>query len=80
MGYISNGKYIEITEHDNGPFDREFAQELARLFKDKTGMGFKQSRFMLLSSQMQNDMVHEANVIIQKNRRKRIEVHRQKWP
>ena len=70
MGYISNGKYIEITEHTIS-FDYEFAQELARLFKDKTGMEFKQSRFMLLSSQMQNDMVHEASVIIQKNRKNR---------
>ena len=69
MGYISNGKYIEITEHDNGPFDREFAQELARLFKDKTGMEFKQSRFMLLSSQTQNDLVRNASIGVQRRRR-----------
>ena len=73
MGYISNGKYIEITEHGNGPFDREFAQELARLFKDKTGMEFKQSRFMLLPSQTQNDLVREASIAIQRKRRQ------QKW-
>ena len=69
MGYIKDGKYIEITEHANKPFDRGFAQELARLFKDKTGMEFKQSRFMLLSSQTQNNLVKDASIGVQRRRR-----------
>ena len=66
--YISDGKYIEITEHTTS-FDYEFAQELARLFKDKTGMEFKQSRFMLLSSQTQNNLVKDASIGVQRRRR-----------
>lgn len=68
MGYLSDGKYIEITEHDK-PIDREFARELAELFRQKTGMEFKQSRFMLLPSQMQNDLVREAGIAVQRRRR-----------
>ena len=71
MGYISNGKYIEITEYGDKPFDRKFVQELAGQFKRKTGMEFRQSRFMLLSSQMQNDLVREASIIVQRKRRAR---------
>lgn len=71
MGYYSDGHWIEITEHDNKPFDREFAQELAELFWRKTGMEFKQSRFNLLPSQMQNDLVRDASIIVQDKRRRR---------
>ena len=67
--YISNGKYIEITEHTI-PFDHEFAQELARLFKDKIGMEFKQSRFILLPSRTQNNLVRDASIEVQRKRRK----------
>ena len=69
-GYISNGKYIEIKSNEL-PFDREFAHELAELFKRRTGMVFKQSRFMLLSSQMQNDLVREASIMVQNKRKRR---------
>lgn len=70
MGYIRDGEYIEITEHDNKPFDRMFASKLAELFKQKTGMEFKQSRFLLLPSQTQNDLVRDASMEVQKKRRK----------
>lgn len=74
MPYLSNGKLTSIYSKDDLPFDREFAHELAEVFRRYTGMEFKQSRFTLLPSETQNDLVHQAAVNVQDNRKRRKQV------
>ena len=69
MGYLSDGKLISMRSNEIS-LDREYAKELAKVFKQRTGMDFKQNRFTLLPSQVQNDYIHEAWVSIQARRRR----------
>lgn len=71
MSYLSNGKLTSIHSKDELSFDREFAHELAEVFKRHTGMEFRQSRFTLLPSETQNDLVHQAAVSVQNKRKRR---------
>ena len=71
MGYILDGKFTQTEQHDNLRIDRELAFELAEAFKRKTGMEFRQSRFMLLTSEEQNNLVRVAGIAAQTKRRRR---------
>jgi len=71
-GYVKDGQYVEVKDRFGElPFDHELAIELAELFKRRTGMTFKQSRFLLLPSQTQNDLIRDASIAVQNKRKRR---------
>ena len=71
MGYLSDGRFV-TTSTNITRIELEIMEEMKKVYKRRFGREFTESGFNQLSSQEQNDIIHEAGVRIQDRRKGRL--------
>jgi hypothetical protein len=70
LGYLRDGKYTTIHNTDT-MIEREIMEEIKQMYRRRFGWRFTEDRFNALSSQEQNDVIHQAGLKVQARRKSR---------
>ena len=70
MGYIVDGRYITTSSMETR-IEKEIMEEIRLVFQKRKGWRFTEYRFNQLSSQEQNDIIHQAGLGVQARRKSR---------
>ena len=60
---------VHFGRTDDTQINREYQKEFVLVFEERTGMKFKQSRFMLLTKEEQDRIITEAGRRVQRKRK-----------
>lgn len=71
MGYLVNGRYVEVTGYTT-QVELEIMDEIKVVYTHRFGRRFTEDKFNMLSSQEQNDVIHQAGIRVQDKRRGRL--------
>ena len=70
MGYLRDGKWITTHSYTTA-IEKEIGNMIEEIYQRRYGRQFSEFRFNGLSSQEQNDIIHDASVEAQRRRRRR---------
>ncbi len=74
MGYLSRGNYIQTGTRGITNIELDIRQEIESVFGKRLNRRFTEFGFNQLSSQEQNDVIHEAGIRVQDRRKGRLVV------